>query len=128
MLKKKAPQLFILFCFIFIFNKIICVIYSILLLLLICKKRLNYRLKQTILYNLYTYVINFTKKKNLPLHMSSPNLQANNFYIDFPLIGENIFFTLFARALHSGYLFFPIYIPPTLLYRSYLYTKFAFSM
>lgn len=103
MLKMKAPQLFILFCFIFF-----CVIYS----LLFCEKLQYYSTTLHVRHQ-------FTRTRPTPSHMSGPNLQASAF----SLSGEKIFFTLFARALHSDVTCFSpnqTDIPLALLYRSYL--------
>lgn len=59
-------------------------------------KKLNYRLKQTILQTSTSSIY----KKLTPSHVW-PQSTSNKFSIDFPLIREKIFFTLFARALLS---------------------------
>lgn len=62
------------------------------------KKILNYRLKQTILQTSTSSIY----EKSYPFTCLASNPTSKTiFYIDFPLIGEKIFFTLFARALHS---------------------------
>lgn len=76
------------------------VLFYFFVLFIVCclQKNLNYRLKQTVLhYTTRTSSIYKKKTRPTPSHMSGPNLQAQNFLS----AKEKIFFTLFARALHS---------------------------
>lgn len=112
------------FCFVlFLFCTELFVLFIAFFLLQKKYKKFNYRLKQTILQTSTSSMY----KKTYPFTCLAPIYKHNIFYRFSSHWREN-FLHPFCSCPTFCYLFFPTDIPLTLLYRSYLYTKFAFSM